>query len=273
MAASLEDIRAHWENWAKSFGTDLRATTRTGTAKALEIDALARCIGGIRGTAGRPLSLLEAGCGNGYNCIALARAFEDCTFSAFDYVPDMAAAARVLVNEAGVGDRVTVFEDDVTALAHVTGTFDVILTVRCLINLNTDELQQAAIARLAGRVHDGGHLLMIENSRTTHGAQNHARELVGLAPRAPAEFNRFLDEDKVRAQLADLGFAVETEDFGSLHDIALYVLGPMMNEGKVDYEHPLVMAATQLSLAMNQERRNAFGAFGQNRLFICKKST
>jgi SAM-dependent methyltransferase len=268
---SLDDIRKHWETWARSYGTDLRATTRTSTAKILEIDALQRAVAGIRGAAGRPLDLLEAGCGNGHNCIALARAFEDCTFTAFDYVPEMAAAARALAAEAGMSSRVTILEDDVTKLEHVVGTFDVVFTVRCLINLNSDELQRAAMARLATRVRPGGYLIMIENSRTTHGAQNRARELVGLDARAPATFNRFLDEATVRPHLASLGLAVESEDFGSLHDLALYVLAPMMNGGKVDYDHPLVAAATQLSLAMNRERPAAFGAFGQNRLFLCRK--
>jgi 4-aminobutyrate aminotransferase-like enzyme len=35
-----ERIKEHWRNWAATFGTGLNATTRTGTAKAMEIDAL-----------------------------------------------------------------------------------------------------------------------------------------------------------------------------------------------------------------------------------------
>jgi SAM-dependent methyltransferase len=273
LPADLEQIRAHWTNWAQSFGTDLRATTRTSTAKELELDALERTVSDIRREHGRPISVLEAGCGNGHNCIRLASAFPDCRFVAFDYIPEMVAAARELAGEAGITEeRLRIFEDDVLQLRNVVGNFDVVMTVRCLINLNTDELQTKAMTSLFGHVAAGGYLLMIENSRQTHGQQNRAREALGLPARLPAEFNRFLDEAIVLPHLRSLGLEVKTEDFGSLHDLVLYALIPAINGGTVDYAHPLVEAATRLSLSFNHEARNGFGSFGQNRLFLCRKA-
>jgi hypothetical protein len=64
---------------------------------------------------------------------------------------------------------------------------------------------------------------------------------------------------------------VETEDFGSLHDLILYTLVPAINGGEVDYSHPLVEAATVLSLKTAQDNPGAFGTFGQNRLYVCQK--
>lgn len=272
MTADLDEIRSHWENWAKSFGGDLRATTRTPTIKELEVDSLARALGAIREQACKPLSILEAGCGNGYNCLRLSQAFPDCRFTGFDYVADMVTAARALRKEAGIPDeRLNLFQDDILQLVHVIGTFDVIFTVRCLINLNTDRLQLDAMSALAERVAPGGRLLMIENSRQTHGRQNRARELVGLPPRQPAEFNHFFDDPLVLSHLHALGFDVGIENFSSLHDLILYVLVPMTNGGELDYRHPLVEAATKLSLAMNGEMPGAVGTFGQNQLYYCSK--
>ena len=43
MTMDLENIKRHWTEWAKA-GVDLRATTKTGTVKSLEIAALVRAI-------------------------------------------------------------------------------------------------------------------------------------------------------------------------------------------------------------------------------------
>jgi hypothetical protein len=150
--------------------------------------------------------------------------------------------------------------------------YDIIFTDRCLINLNTDELQTTAISELCNRLKPGGHLLMIENSQQTYDRQNRARELGGLEPRSPAEFNHFYNEDVILPHLQSIGMEVqEIEDLISLHDLVLYVLVPMINDGKVDYDHPLVQAATQLNIAVSSEMPGAFGQFGQNRLYFCHK--
>ncbi len=115
-------------------------------------------------------------------------------------------------------------------------------------------------------------MLLIENNTNTYGLQNKARRLVGLRERTPAEFNHFFDEANVLLpHLDNLGFDVQTDDFASLHDLLLYVLLPMISEGKVEYEHPIMTAVTKLSVALNREMPNALGSFGQNRLYICKR--
>jgi SAM-dependent methyltransferase len=271
LSYSLEEIRAHWERWAKTFGTDFRATTRTQTIKLLEVDALSRALAAIHAARGRSLSILEAGCGNGHNSIQLALDFPDCRFSAFDYVDEMVEAACALRTQAGLDERLTIFRDDVLELANVTGSFDVIISVRCLINLNTDALQMSALSSLAQRVAAGGNMLLIENNHTTYGKQNEARASVGLPERTPAEFNRFFDEAVILPHLDRLGFDVATEDFASLHDLMLYVLLPMLSDGKIEYDHPMMEAVTQLSLALNRTMPNPAGSFGQNRLYLCSR--
>ena len=115
---------------------------------------------------------------------------------------------------------------------------------------------------------------MIENCADTHAIQNHAREALGLKARPPAAFNHFFKESVILPYLEDsCGMDIlATEDFISLHDLMLYVLVPAMNGGTIDYEHPLVELATQLNISINNERPNAFGAFGQNRMYLCQKA-
>ena len=113
---------------------------------------------------------------------------------------------------------------------------------------------------------------MIENSQATYDDQNRYREMLGLPPRTPAAFNLFLDEKNILAHLPTAGLElVDIEDFISLHDLMLYVLVPAITDGTVDYEHPLVEAATKLSVAVSATTPSAFGAAGQNRLYTFRR--
>lgn len=266
-------IRDHWTNWAQTHGTHFKATTRGLTAKLLELDALRRRIAELFGD--RPFSALEVGCGNGINCIELAKVFTQAQFDGVDFIPEMLDAAIESARNAQVDHRTRFMPGDVTRLddlANLRDAYDLVFTDRCLINLNTAELQGHAIRDLARRIDHGGFLLMIENSRYSHGHQNKAREALGLELRAPAEFNRFFTEEEMQAHIAAAELElIEIEDFSSLHDLVLYALVPAINGGTIDYEHPLVAAAAELSSRFAAEERNAFGAFGQNRLYICRK--
>ena len=191
-----------------------------------------------------------------------------------DFVEEMIAAANSIKVEKNIPDKRLIFQvGNVLALSLPHSFYDIVFTVRCLINLNTDVLQQKAIASLAQHVKPGGYLIMIENSQQTYAAQNQARSSVGLPERTPAEFNHFFDETTLLPFLPSAGLElVDIEDFISLHDLVLYVLVPMINEGKVDYEHSLVTAATNLNQALSAVKKNSVGAFGQNRLYKCKKT-
>jgi cyclopropane fatty-acyl-phospholipid synthase-like methyltransferase len=261
------DVKAHWQDWAARYGTDLQATTRAATVKRLEVDALARAL-----RAAPPRRLLEAGCGNGANAVALARAFPELEVLGVDYVEEMVAHARVNAEAVGVAGRVRFEHGDVLELAAVPGLapgYDAVVSVRCLINLSGAERQEAGLAALTACVAPGGLLLLIENSVDTHAAQNDAREALGLARRAPAAFNTFLADDWLRARLGATLTDVRVEDFASLHDLVLYALVPATNGGEVDYDHPLVAVATRLSLALGGA---PCGAFGQNRLWTGRRA-
>ena len=97
------------------------------------------------------------------------------------------------------------------------------------------------------------------------------RESVGLKPRTPDAFNLFIDESRFLAYAQKKLSLLAVEDFASLHDVVLYVLLPMLNNGNVDYDSPLILAATKLLLSMPDEFSGKFGNFGQNRLYFFRK--
>jgi SAM-dependent methyltransferase len=269
-----EAIRLHWQSWAREHGASLRATTKTATAKYLELDALARAFRRIINDHPPAKSVLEVGCGNGENLLHLAETFPHLRFTGMDFIPEMIAAAKGRGQERGLSDRIRYLQGDVLNLpADLDARYDIIFTDRCIINLNTADRQKSALSGLCARLPVGGYLVMIENNTKTYAKQNHARELLGLPARQPAEFNCFLDEASTLRHLDErCGMqTLDVEDFISLHDLALYVLVPAINGGAVDYDHPLVHAATKLSLAASAEQPGTFGDFGQNRLYLCRK--
>lgn len=265
---NLTDIQQHWTDWAKTYGTQLRATTKGETAKLLEIDALKRAITPIAAAAKRPLKILEMGCGNGKNCLELAQHFSSAHFTGIDLIPEMITAARQSQQEQDIStDRLRFAEGNVLDFIQAQ-YYDLVFTDRCLINLNTDALQHQAMAQLVRSLAPQGHLIMIENSQTTYAQQNALRQAVRLDPRTPAEFNHFFNEQALLEFLPTLGLQhIRTEDFIGLHDVILYVLLPLLNGGKIEYDHPLIAAATQINLAANAITPNALGSFGQNRLY------
>jgi ubiquinone/menaquinone biosynthesis C-methylase UbiE len=275
---NLDQIRAHWQDWATRYGTDLRATTKTSTLKTLELDALCRALQKIAHqdkTQSASLRVLEMGSGNGQNCLYLCQQFPSWSFTGIDYIAEMVISANALKAQQGILDQQLQFmQGNVLQLNLAAQSYDIIFTDRCLINLNTTALQQQAIQALTQVLIDGGHLLMIENSQHTYDLQNQARTAVGLASRTPAEFNHFFDEAQLLPFFSRIDLQLlEIEDFISLHDLMLYVLVPMMNGGKVDYEHPLVAAATQLNQALSTVKVSSLGSFGQNRLYHCRKAS
>lgn len=278
MPMDSTQIKEHWRGWAKEHGTGIRATSMCETVKMLEIDALDRQLCRImRGTNAYVrfaygFRVLEVGCGNGQNLVELAKRFPRLSFYGVDYLPEMVEAAEKNAQKANTLHQMGFYVGDVLNLdkvSEVDQTFDVIISDRLIINLNTVERQREGIQILASRVCRGGHLLLIENSITMRNEQNRLRELLGLPARPPAPFNRFVSEKEIKSHLdsADMEL-VEIEDFMSLHDLLLYVLIPAMNGGTVDYEHPLVKIATELLLKTNPDM---FGSWGQNRLFVCRR--
>lgn len=268
------EILQHWTNWATKYGANLRATTKTWTAKALELGALSRRLHSVLAdNAGA--HVLEMGCGNGVNCVELAKQFPRVRFDGVDFVSEMVGAAIQNSRNCGVLEQVRFFVGDAAGVGSLVGlepTYDVVFTDRCLINLNTVALQKQAITALVSKVRLGGYLLMIENSMTSYCEQNRCRSALGLSPRTPAAYNLFFDEAEIRPHIASSGLElIDVEDFSSLHDLILYVLVPAINGDVVDYDHPLVQAATTLSNEFSASLTGTFGSFGQNRLFVCQR--
>jgi len=269
---NLEEIREHWKKWANDFGTDIRATTKTSTAKKIELGNLIRVFEKLIKNNAGSINVLEAGCGNGHNLFMLAKTYPQVNFSGFDYIEEMITNASKTKSELAL-NNINFFHDDLLKPEKQDFKYDIIFTVRALINLNSDELQGSAIANLSKMLKQNGYLVLLENTVENFAKQNKARNRIGLSDREPSKFNHFVNENYIESVLIDNGLTVlEKIDFMGLHDLILYVLIPKINRGVVDYDNPLVHAATELTLNMSQSEIQNFENFGQNRMFICQKN-
>lgn len=270
----LKEIRAHWDALAQKHGLDLKSTTKTPTIKQLEINALARAISKFASVS-KANSVLEIGCGNGHNLFGLSRLFPTFKFHGVDYSDDMIVAACKIKNELP-GSQLDFSTGDVlnlTATASFQNSFDVVFTDRLLINLNSWELQQKGIKEIVSCVKSNGLLVIIENFTQSYVNQNLLRQVIGLPPRTPDPYNKFINEDELQEFIVEkLKLeCVYSENFGSLHDLLLYVLLPHINDGKVSYDHPLMESVTTMLESIPENLRGNFGNFGQNNLYVFKK--
>lgn len=279
----------HWQSWARSFGTALRSTTKCQSIKRLEIAALARRIAEVSEVVGREnLNVLEVGCGNALNGLALSEAFPEIAWYGLDFSSEMVEQGRAVVASASnalasrmvvaEGDALSLSEDSVLrALSGDSNTdkkvspptrFDVIYTDRCLINLASATEQISACKNISRLLATKGRFLMLENSVQTHAQLNKLRQVLELPARQPAEYNVFIDEDVVIPAVQKFFDLKATDDFGSLHDVMLYAINPSIHsQNEVVYDDDAMMSVTTLLLGLGHESNQAFGRFGQNRLW------
>jgi len=270
----MDEIRDHWDSLAKKHGLDLKSTTKTPTIKRLEISALARAISKTK-DALQTRNILEVGCGNGHNIFALSQLFPDCSFHGLDYSEEMIKLAnRIKVESPSRNVKFDVA--NVLELANnnaVENEYNLVFTDRLLINLNSWKIQQQGLRQLLSRVKEKGYLLIIENFMTAYGNQNYLRDLIGLQARTPDPYNKFINEAKLESFACDeLNLKLlHVENFGSIHDLILYVLLPHINSGEIIYNHPLMESVTSLLEKLPEEFVNGFGNFGQNKLYMFEK--
>ena len=272
---NLDEIRNHWNEWAESYGVSIRATEKSKTRKSLEVDALVRAINSAGFAQDSRFTVLEAGSGTGHNCLELAQRFPNARIFGFDYIPAMVENANFLREQLDL-KNIEYFEIDLLNLeVHrlPLANFDIVFTNRCLINLNSHSLQNKAVVTLSTLVAKNGSLILGENPQHKFDLQNQMRLKVGLEERIVPAFNLLIDEDGLVQALESNSFTLaECDDFSSLHDTLLYVLLPTLNEGVIDYDHPILDIASELSIKMMSSHPNAFGTFGQNRMYRFNRS-
>lgn len=245
-----DDIRKYWDERASNSSGERSSTTDDVYLREVEISATIRMLkerippGSVR--------LLDVGCGDGYSTLRIAQAFSGLTFLGIDYSEGMIRIARQrLESQPELAARGCFSLGDVTDLAQVCkdATFDLVLSDRCLINLDSIEHQRDAIAQIAQHARPGAVYLAIENFVEGHGNMNAARHSVGLPPIPVRWHNRYFQEREFIDAAARFFEHITFMDFSSSYYFATRVIYSAMCQMRgeaPDYHHEIHRLAIHL---------------------------
>ena len=270
----------HWNNWAEKYGSQLRATTKTNSIKRIEIFEISKAIIKILEISKKEeenLSILEVGCGNGYNAIAIKEMFKKSIVHGIDFSPEMISNAKKLLSEGVINnsDSIGFYVGDAKALNKqelLLDKYDIIITDRCLINLLEEGDLEKGLESIFSKLKKGGAGIFIENFINSRNKQDDLREVVGLHRREIPEFNKFLCEESFLDLIKRYADLIEFRCISSLHDLVLYLLTPSLSNGEVDYQSPIVEKVTDLIIKSDKKfnfNMNISPDIGQNSICIC----
>lgn len=239
MDEHTRNIRKFWDDRAKEFGEDWRATLGDEYLRLLEIKTMTKLIKKFK-----PKRVLDVGCGNGYSTKIFASKFPSINFIGIDYSPEMVFQAKKKpVNNCDF------FEGDVLYMETLpAGEFDFIFTQRCLQNIPDYGKQTIAINNLLIKSSTDGILLLMECSKDGVERLNNFRMKIGQPPIdniEPWHNNFFLDEDLIR------DFGAKVLHFTSTYMFLSKIIHPSLT--RISYILP------------------AIGDFGYDKLYIIKK--
>lgn len=245
-----EKIYQYWEERAKQNYNKNTATTDDIHLRDLEIYTLIDTIHQIKSE--NINQVLDIGCGDGRSTLDIAAQFPDCNFIGIDFSATMVKIAKKnleLRNE--LRNRVNFIVGDVTKLNEViyAKKFDIIISDRCLINLESSVVQYKAISAISNHLTTNGYFVAIENFVEGHNTMNNARKVMGL-PEIPMRWhNRYFIENEFISNSKNYFREIEIKDFSSSYYFATRIIYSAMchMQGEIpDYHHEIHQLATKL---------------------------
>ena len=240
-----EKVYGHYVQQAELFGYSWESTMHDRIIRETEINSLIKVITYLLSSppkGKKSLRILEVGCGNGYVSARLSCEFPNLVIDAFDINTELILAAnhRKLPNcTFKVGDITDSVIDK-----ELSNDYDLIFTVRCLINIEDPSDQLKSIEKMSSKLAVNGVLALLEGFINGQDKYNVMRNLLNFNTIPPAWHNWYLDKDKVDATLAKsglLGLSNPIETVGvnphhlSSHYLATRVLQPFVHQDPNHY--------------------------------------
>jgi ubiquinone/menaquinone biosynthesis C-methylase UbiE len=255
-------IREFWREQAIAHGESPAASWSDVRMIELEIRAI-----GDRLEDGD--SVLDVGCANGYSTVQFATR-RAARVRGVDYVPEMIASARsrLAALPAPLRGKVEFAVGDAAQLDEEPASFDKVVSIRVVINLDSWDAQARALAEYVRVLRPGGTLLLSEATVQGWERLNALRREWGLDDIPMPPFNRYLDEDKVVETLAHDLELVECSSFGSTYYFGTRVLKPLLaavSGAPVEVADPL-SEWNRLMASLP-----AWGDYGPQKLFVFRK--
>jgi len=221
-ALSLEQIRDFWTSQAKLHKQSTDASWSDKPVIEMEIREIVSHIDdGDR--------VLDIGCANGYATMqfALARRIQ---ITGQDYIPEMIAEAnnRLKSNTLPLRGQVDFSVGDINAIEFADDTFDKVVVIRVVINLEGWERQIKSVRECARVLKPGGLLLLSEATLQGWRRLNAFRREWKLPDIPMPPFNAYLDQDRLVDEVANELEFVELVEFSSSYFVGTRILKPLL---------------------------------------------
>jgi ubiquinone/menaquinone biosynthesis C-methylase UbiE len=234
--------------------------------KQLEMETLASYI-----TNGQ--RVLDLGCGSGTAAFYLAEN-KTLEIMGMDYSPEMVKQANDERDTKGYEkSQLNFMVQDIRNLNELISVqanfYDVVITERVLINLETWDEQKKAIREIISLLRPGGIYLMCENLVEGLDNLNAMRSSVGLEPVTCPWHNRYLRKSEVEE--IDYAELVGYRDFTSIYYLFSRIINAWLAKEKNEtpkYDAPV----NKLALELVQFKQFDSLDIGQTRLWIFRKA-
>jgi len=231
-----QKIAEHYREVAEAEGLSSTSTMADEITRGLETAAIkafvAESLRRLQAKHGRPATIIDVGCGNGYTLEVLAAAFPGNTFVGVEKSDNLRELAKTRFEQR---KDVVILEGDIRDAGFAREhRADILLCQRVLINLLDIEDQRLALNNIIEIVAEGA-LLFIECFDSALAKLNEARGEFDLPSIGPAHHNLYLQDDFFdipQLQPFERVADIPPANFLSTHYYVTRVLHPYMTENK-----------------------------------------
>ncbi len=157
----------------------------------------------------------DIGCGFGYSCVGIAQGYPDAHVDGYDLDRESVEAARDIVADAGLEERVTIHHRD-AADSEIDGDYDLVTAFECIHDMSDPVGALETMRRLAGD--DGTVIVMDERTGETFAEANDIEPIlygfsvlhclpVGMADQPSAATGTVMRADTLQSYAEEAGFS------------------------------------------------------------------
>lgn len=260
---TLEEIRQHWTENAKTYGSSFAASWNDKYAIELEIKTILQYLQDGE-------HVIDIGCANGYSTLNYA-AVKNIRLKGIDYIPEMIehAERQLRLLKPSLQADVEFATGNIMALTEPNNHYDKAIVVRVLINLETWENQVLALGECVRILKPGGILLLSEATLQGWQRMNAFRTEWGLESVPMPPHNTYLDERLIAAYVPKIGADLkEIVNFSSTYFVGTRVLKPLLARAT---GQPALEKQTDIEWNRFFSLLPAFGDYGTQKLFVIQK--